>query len=248
MAKKKKKHGKVEKKKTGPFLQFKLGVLLILVFFSFAATFAVYMLKATSDPDYWEKEILASSQNQLSTAETKPVKNKNHVVNPVPMSERAEDSRMEKCAFIGDVSTLTAYYDTKASLVFTDHVANMSESRMKSISRDVTEAEAIYIWYACPENQDETETALENLVSLLIDQHNQPIYLLTALPSGDPEQTQITDTWNSVLFALADNRGLHYVDVSTNLKNDDGTLNPIYQNEETLYQVVGECILTHIAD
>ena len=34
--KKKKKHGKIEKKKSAPFLQFKLGVLLLLIVLSFA--------------------------------------------------------------------------------------------------------------------------------------------------------------------------------------------------------------------
>jgi len=248
MAKKKKKHGKVEKKKSGAILQFKLGVMLILIFLSFAATFGLYMVSATSDPDYWEREILASSKNQTANTGGKSSKNKNTVTNPVPVSERAEDSRMETCAFIGEVSPLTAYYNTKTSLVFTDNVANMSESRMKSISRSVTEADAIYLWYNYPENPDETKTALENLISILQEQHNKPIYILTALPSGDLEESKLIDEWNSTLFAFADAHGLHYVDVSTSLKNNDGTLNLAYQAEETLYQTVGETILTHIAD
>ena len=245
MAKKKKKHGKVEKKKSGPILRFKLGVLLILILLSFAATFGLYMVNATSDPDYWENEILANSQNQPST-ENKNSKNKNAVTNPVPASERAEETRMEECAFIGDVSPLTSYYNTRTSLVFTDNVANMSESRMKSISRSVTEAKAIYLWYNLPENAEETENALKNLTAVLQEQHNKPIYLLTAIPSGDLEESRKIDEWNSTLFALADDNGLHYVDISPSLKNNDGTL--IYQDEETLYKAIGETILTHIAD
>ena len=249
MAKKKKKHGKIESKKAKPFLQFKLGVLLILIILSFLAVFALYMLNATSQEDYWEKEILSSLENNSSRNEKSTSKNKVSVTNPVPASDRADETRMSECAFIGDVSSLTAYYDTKTSLVFTDDVTSMSESRMESISRNISDAKAVYLWYDTPDNPEETLMALQNLVTSIHEENsNMPAYILTALPKETLEQSEQTDNWNTALFSLADEIGLHYVDISTLLKTNDGVLSTSYLDEEILYKNIGETILTHIDD
>lgn len=245
-----KKYHKIEKKKSKPFLQFKLGVLFFLILLSFSAIFGLYMLSATSDPDYWEHEILSSQQNQSAgSTEKSASKNKKSVVNPVPASDRAEEQRMSECAFIGDVSSLTAYYDTQTSLVFTDNVAGMSESRIKSISRNIADAKAVYLWYDLPDDQEKTLTALRNLTAGIQEQKSSmPIYILTALPKNDLELSQQTDDWNTALFALADEIGLHYVDISTLLKTNEGLLAITYQDNEILYKNIGETILTHVAD
>ncbi len=246
--KKKKKHGKIEKKKSGPFLQFKLGVLLLLIVLSFGGTFGIYMLSAASNPEYWQNEILNSSRNQAEESENKAVRNRKAVVNPVPLSDRAEEERMEKCAFIGDFSPLTAYYNTQTELVFTDHVTGMSESRMTSISRNVTEAKAVYIWYGYPEDSQGTLDALKLLVTTIQNQHNKPVYLLNTIPDFNAEQSRKIDEWNTQLFAFCDACGVHYIDINTSLKSDGGTLAGEYENNETLYKTIGELILTHIAD
>ena len=245
--KKKKKHGKIEKKKSGPFLQFKLGVLLLLIVLSFGGTFGIYMLSATSDPDYWQNEIVNNSQ-EAAEQENKTSKNKKAVTNPVPLSERAEEARMETSAFIGEFSPMTAYYNTKTELVFTDSVTGMSESRMNSISRNVTEAKAIYIWYGYPDNAEDTLTALTNLTSIIQEQHNIPLYLLNVMPDIDAEQSHKIDDWNTQLFSFCDAHSIHYVDINTSLKKDDGTLSGEYENNETLYKEIGELILTPVAD
>lgn len=246
--KKKKKHGKIEKKKSAPFLQFKLGVLLLLIVLSFGGTFGVYMLSASSDPDYWQNEIVGSSSAENTGTELKNTKNKKAVTNPVPLSERAEDTRMETSAFIGEFSPLTAYYNTKTEFVFTDSITGMSESRMNSISRNVTETKAIYLWYGYPNDAEATLSALKNLVTIIQNQHNKPVYLLNVIPDADAEQSRKIDEWNTQLFAFCDSYGVHYVDINTSLKKDDGTLAGEYENDETLYKAIGELILTHVAD
>lgn len=249
MAKKKKKHGKIENKKAKPFLQFKLGILLILIILSFLITFGLYMLNATSQEDYWETEILSSMENTSNKNEKSTGKNKVSVTNPVPVSERAEEERMSECAFIGDVSSLTAYYDTQTSLVFTDNVTSMSESRMESISRNISDAKAVYLWYDTPDNQEEMLTALENLFSSIrTENSSMPVYILTALPKENLEQSEQADNWNTALFSLADEIGLHYVDISTLLKTNDGVLSVSYLDDDVLYKNIGETILTHIDD
>ncbi len=246
--KKKKKHGKIEKKKNAPFLQFKLGVLLLLIAVSFVGTFGIYMITATADPDYWQNEIVSKSESSGPGAENKTFRTKKNVTNPVPLSDRVDHSRMRDCAFIGDFSQLTGYYDTKTEFVFTDSVTGMSESRMNSISRSITETKAIYIWYDYPENYEETINALKNLISVIQGQHNLPIYILNVIPDADPEQSRNVDQWNSQLFAFCDAYTLHYLDINTSLKNNEGTLSGEYQEKETLYNEIGELILTHVDD
>lgn len=246
--KKKKKHGKIEKKKSAPFIQFKLGVLLLLIVVSFGGTFGIYLLNARATPDYWENEVLSSSHNNEDEADNKITKNRKSVTNPVPLSERAEDTYMGKSAFIGEFSALTGYYDTKTELVFTDSITGMSESRMNSISRNVTEAEAIYLWYGYPDDSGAALNALKSLVTIIQNQHNKLIYVLNVMPVSDAEQSRKIDQWNSQLFAFCDAYAVHYLDVNTMLKADDGTLSGEYQDAETLYTAVGEQILTHIAD
>ena len=248
MAKKKKKHGKIEQRKKGPFPQFKLGVLLILILLSFSGTFGIYMVTASTDPDYWQNEIASKSENSKPGSENKTFRAKKNVANPVPVSERADNSRMGECAFIGDFSQLTGYYDTKTEFVFTDSVTGMSESRMNSISRNITETKAIYIWYNYPENYQETMNALKNLIGVIQGQHNLPIYILNVIPDTDPEQSRNVDQWNSQLFAFCDAYTLHYVDINTELKNNEGTLSEDFQSKEALYTKIGELILTHVDD
>lgn len=249
MAKKKRRHGKVEARKARPILRFKLGVLLGIIIVSFAFCFAMYMVSAVTQKDYWEKEIIASMRegNEDDSGGRKSVK----VTNPVPSSERADESRMEACAFVGDVSAFTGYYKTASGKVFTDAVTDMSESRMRSIGRSLrgVSPTAIYIWYQCPSDLEKAAAAYGELVDTLADQMpSTPIYILTATPSTDASENQRIDTWNAALFAMSDEKGLHYVDVSTTLKANDGLLAAAYKDEETFNKTVGDLILTHVAD
>ena len=247
MAQKKRKSGKIEAQQLRPAVRFKPGVLLCIIAAAFLFCFVMYMISAVSEDDYWEKEIVPSLAVQ--TEENVEKKTKADVTNPVPASERADDSRIENCAFIGDVETFTNYYPVSSTMQFTDAITEMSDSRMRSIGRSLKEAQAIYIWYQCPDDLPKSADAFLRLVNNLLEQsEGVPIYVLTAFPSTDAVNNQRTDTWNSAIFSLCDQKGLHYVDVSTTLKANDGTLSENYQDEEVLYQTVYELILTHIAD
>lgn len=250
MAQRKQKHGKVEARKARPLLRFKAGVLLIIIILTFAFCFGMYMVSAVTQKDYWEKEIIAE-MNQSNAENSSKNRPGIKVVNPVPSSERADESRIEACAFVGDVTTFTSYYKTSSGKVFTDTVTSMSESRMRSIGRSLrgTSPKAIYIWYQCPNDLEKGAAAYGELVDNLIDQMpTVPVYVLTATPSNDAEENQRIDTWNAALFAMADEKGLHYVDISTTLKANDGMLASAYADEETFYKTIGDLILTHVAD
>ena len=248
MAQKKKRHGKVEYRKSRPLLRFRLAVPIVIIIATFVFFFVMYMVSAVTRKDYWEQEILSTMRG---SDEDKNARKAVKVTNPVPSSARADASRMGECAFVGDVSVLGNYYELTSGLVFTDAVTDMSESRMRSIGRSIRSAspKAIYLWYQCPSDLEKGAASYESLVDNLIDQNeNTPVYVLTALPASDAADNQKVDTWNAALFAMSDKLGLHYVDISTTLKSNDGLLNTAYSDEKTLYQTIGDLILTHIAD
>lgn len=251
MAQKKKKHGKVEARQVKPFIRFKPGVLVLLVLIAFGGCFALYMTSALKQEDYWEKEIVGSMEQAVGTAQNDTPSSAAAVTNPVPVSERAEDSYLAQCGFVGDVTSLTTRYETTSGMIFTDSITGMSESRMRSIARSLASSSpsAVYLWYACPEDMESGAQAVSDLADALQDGLDGiPVYILTAVPSVDATESQRADTWNAALFTIADEKGLYYVDVSTTLKANDGTLSSVYQEEDALYEAVAEVILTHIAD
>ncbi len=250
MAQKKRKSGKIEARQLRPAVRFKFGVFLGIIAVTFLFCFVLYMISAVSQEDYWEKEIMPAMATKTEEEDnTVTKKTKADVTNPVPSSERADESRIQNCAFIGDVTTFSNYYPISSTMEFTDDVTEMSDSRMRSIGRSLKDVQAIYIWYQCPDDLQKSAEAYLRLVNNLLEQaEGVPVYVLTAFPSTDANANQKIDTWNAALFALADEKGLHYVDVSTTLKANDGTLSENYQDEEVLYQTVCELILTHIAD
>ena len=250
MAQKKGRHGKVEARKTAPLLRFNGWVLIIITLLCFLVCFVLYMSSALSQEDYWEREIVAGLEQQENENGAKG-RTGRKVTNPVPSSEKADDSYMEKCAFIGDFSVFTNYYKTGSGFVYNDAIVGMAESRMRSISRSLRggSPQAVYIWYQCPSDLEKGAAGLGELVNNLIDQMaTTPIYVLTATPSADPEENQRIDTWNAALFAMADEKGLYYVDINTTLKANSGTLSATYEDEATLYKTIGDQILTHVAE
>ncbi len=253
MAQKKRKHGKVEARKFKPLIRFKLGILLLLIAIAFGGCFTLYLISATSQPDYWEKEIMTNSQQEAeeSDEDVIPVETKSGepsaAVNPVPESDRADDIHMQLCAWIGDVTALTTYYQTASEMVFPDAVSGMSESEMRNIAKKAADKKpmAIYLWLNSPAEIADTADFTE-----MLQEKNQstPIYILSALPAKEgAEEKLAVNEWNRQLFSLADSKGLHYVDVSTALKGNDGFLAAQFQENDALCQAVGECILTHVA-
>lgn len=249
MAQKKRKHGKVEARKSRPLIRFSFGVLLLLILIAFGGCFALYMITATAQPDYWDREIIGSTE---AVEDAVPTEAQSAVpsaeVNPVPKSERVDDCRMEICAWIGDVQTLTTYYQTASEMVFPDAVSTLSESQMRSIAKKLAKSKpmAIYLWMNTPAEISDVQILTESLKERCPE---IPIYILSALPvTEDADASHAVNAWNEQLFSLADNMGLFYVDISTPFKGNDGFLSDEYADESVLYAAIGEEILTHVAD
>ncbi len=252
---KKKKHGKVEARKIRPMIQFRLGVLILLIFLAFGGCFVLYMISALSQEDYWEKEIVGTSQSQQATepadAPAATQSPTSAAVNPVPESPAAEDGYVLTCAFLGDVTEFTTYCETASGMVFTDAVSVLTEETMQRTvaALSAKQPAAVYLWYHCPDDQDAGIAALKAYAAeLRAKLPDTPLYLLTALPlEADAGANRNADAWNSRLFSLAEAQGLHYVDVSTALKGNDGGLASAYTDPAAKFGAVREEILTHIA-
>lgn len=250
MAQKKKKHGKVEYRKAKPFIRFKLGVLLLLIAVAFVGCFILYMISATSDPDFWDREIMGTTEatDMTSSPDGIPVEqipdSAAAVVNPVPESERADDVYLSLCAWVGEVSELTNYQQTASEMVFPDAVSGLSDSAIRSLVRDIGKSKpySVYLWQQTPCDILEVRNFLEHFRE---KQPDVPVYILSSLPVEDAAENRRISGWNAELFALADEMGLHYVDVSTKCKQNDGTLAAAYLDKDTLYAMIVEEILTH---
>ncbi len=252
MAQKKRKHGKVEARKAKPRIRFKLGVLLLLILIAFGGCFTLYMISATSQPDFWETEIVGSTEatEEAAPLETEPQDVPSAAVNPVPESERADEARIGMCAWVGDVTALTSYYKTASEMIFPDAVsgAAASEAKLQALADAVADTQplAVYLWFCAPEDPEGVRTFAQCLQKALPE---TPVYVLSALPvAEDAAANQAVNDWNKALFAISDELGLHYVDVSTKLKGNDGALLPEYEDTDALHAMVGELILTHVAD
>ncbi len=250
MAQTKRKHGKVEARKTKPLVRFKLGILLLLILISFGGCFALHILTATAQPDYWEKEIIGSTEasdpvEEEETADTTT----SAAINPVPASERADDNYLSACAFVGDVSAFTTYYETASGLVFADAVFDRTEEELSDLASAVGSqtAAAVYLWMSLPEDPVTGLETAELLLNELQKHTTAPLYILTTLPNSERERNTRADAWNTELLRLADKLDVHYVDVSTPLKRNDGLPEAIYDRTDAAWAVVGEQILTHIA-
>lgn len=247
--KRKHQHGKVEVRKQRARIIFKPGMLIIITLATFAVCFAFYLNMATKTPDYWEDVIVADMDLDDGDPHTGRTGRHANVTNPVPSSDRADDTYMGQVAFIGDVAALSTYYETNSGMVFTDALLDLAESRMRSIARSLygSSPRAVYLWYQTPSDLEAGGDAVEALVDSIREQTpDMTIYILTATPVREVENSQKTETWNATLFAMADELGLHYVDVSTTLKANDGTLASAYrEDEENFYTTIGDQILTH---
>lgn len=242
MAEKKQKHGRVERHKPRQRLRFRLEGVFFLVVLSFAVCFGLHMRQALTTENYWHDEIAAPAQEK----ETEPAPgNTAQVVNPVPASERAPESRLSLCAWVGDEPALSDYFKAASDMYVSDAVSGMSESAMRSAAKSLGDPIAVYLWMA-PAEEVPDLAALTRIFRF--EMPDVPIYILSSLPVESRDLTPAVDKWNSELFAAADACGIHFVDVSTSLKANDGTLSTLYEDKADRYKAVQELILTHVDD
>ena len=259
------------KKKNG--LKFRLSFVLLFVFASFIACFAIYM-KSGEVPKKPDTEIVSITESE-STEEEERTSTAD--INPIAESSARDESYFDSCMFAGDslIVGLGTY-----GLIPEDRIAaNIGMSVMSINTTPLTEPDGTEILAADKINA----AAPENLYILLglnqlgsytdeqllaaygdfidsIDREKTNIYIISVPPvTGERETDEDRpilnsdiDNFNSDLLKFANNRCVYYLDLNTVLKGSDGRFREDYAEADGIhfmkstYRIMLDFLLTHV--
>lgn len=201
------------------------------------------------------------------------------VINPVPECEAVSDDYLNDCVFIGDSITygLSSYGVVPSSNVLASVAMSLSKAETEKIDTSfgsVTVLEAlaeinpknIYIMlgsngaaYSTPSDMYQSYQAFLNKIRIACP--DARVYIISTPPvtsskensAESPIKNANLDELNSKLLEYANNNGVHYLDMSSALKNDLGYLPAEYAENDGMhfkystYSLFIEYILNHVA-
>lgn len=229
-----------------------------------------------------DSEADASTSDNAASAQdgdTRTDDSSAETVNPVPESERAGDDYLNNCVFVGDS---VAYGLASYNLVPTSNVlAGVSAglSKIDTVTVDTQYGEVtvidaltsmqpktVYVMFSSSNaaymNANEMyqyfSSFMKNVMSTCPD---SDIYIISIPPVTSEKEASVTvqiknsdiDTFNEKLLDYCDRNSLHYLDMNTYLKNDNGVLstddaeNDGMHLKYSTYTKFIDYILTHIA-
>lgn len=262
MDKKKNVRSKRRKKKNRPKIRFKFSMIVAITIFSFAACFALYMIAANLNDDFFnEKNSHISSENSdAETAINEAEINSTNApaadgaINPVPQSETADESYLENCCLITD----NILIGMKSSGGFTEkNVFGSSQltasgcmtTQLESSFGTMTaneiikkkKPETLYIMLGSDLGVSSADDMITSYTSLVGGLHNlfpeMKIYIMQIPPVLYDTETltnEMVNNYNSRLLDLANNIGVYCIDTNTALKAEDGRLDDSYWSYEEL--------------
>lgn len=289
MSKKRTVHRVSDSKKNKPFVRFNFWLMVIIFGLSFIACFVLYMIAANLDDNFFDFESSSESSSEASessiadttsdtqedsesvpeTSESIPAESP--VINPVPESERADDTYFDNVWLLTDSTLLDIKFNTSISNVLGSeslNAININESKIESVYGTITAYQNLQIIH--PENlyimlgSDIGESSVDDMINsydtfIANVKANMPdtkIYIMQIPPVYTDSETVTNDKinqYNSRLIQLADSYSSYCIDTNTILKNNTGTLDEQYYSydSDTLtskaYSAVYEYILTHTA-
>jgi len=285
MSKKRTVHRVSDSKKNKPFIRFNFWLMVIIFGLSFIVCFALYMVAANLDDNFFDYELsLESSSETLidessadddtiedisQISESVPVSEPDSVVNPVPESERVDDSYFDDSWILTDSTLLNIKFNTSIANVLgneTLNSTNVNETKIESVYGTITAYQNLQI--INPKNiyimlgSDIGESTVDDMINsydtfianLKANLPHTKIYIMQLPPVYTDSELVTNDKineYNSRLIQLADNYSIYCIDTNTILKNNTGTLDEQYysSDENSLsskaYSAVYEYILTH---
>lgn len=250
-----------EKKKA----KFRVSFLFLFIFASFAVCFVLYM-----------KEDFEISSDMIEPAEeavvyVEPVGTANTVINPVPACEKADASYYDDAVFIGNtvLAGLSDYgYSGSAEMFLSDSI-DLGNFDTVTISADGVEsgiadavlrakAGKVYIMVGIDDIGSEFSfDGLKTVIDSIEEQTGAEVYLMSLLPITAENESRLAlnsdiDAYNSALLDLADQINVHYIDVNTAFKGNDGKLSSAdaelngIRLKKSGYERLSDQILTHI--
>lgn len=202
------------------------------------------------------------------------------LMNPVPEGERMADAYLNNCVFIGDSVTygLASYNVVPASNVFASVALNISTAETAKIDTQYGEAtviealtasqpENVYIMLgsngAAWLNSNEMYQYFSSFMKLVLSTcPESEIYIISVPPVTVEKESSVTtpvhnsdiDEYNEKLLDYCDRNELHYLDLNSYLKNENGVLptddaeNDGMHFKYSTYTKFIDYILTHVAN
>ncbi|MGN0642151.1 MAG: GDSL-type esterase/lipase family protein [Huintestinicola sp.] len=229
-------------------LKFRISFILLFIFASFAACFALYMRYGSFEPDELSSEeqgdftVISQPQTDIAEDEQEAAP-----VNPIAECENVGEDYLNSCMFAGDslIVGLSSYGIIPEEQV----AAGVGMSVMTINKTPVQNADgseeliADKINAAKPENlyillglnlmnyytDDQLLAEYGDFIDS-IDSENTTIYVISVPPvtaareenEENPILNSDIDNFNSNLLKFANNRGICYIDLNSALKGSDG--------------------------
>lgn len=237
--------------------KFRFSFILLFIFASFAACFALYMKSDDAIP------VSNSNTEETSDIDSDELyEAKTSVVNPVPKSECAQDGYFDSTLILApeQMRGLSDYGAVPRDNLFTGDFTPSDIMTSTAVSfltgKDYS---SLYIFFGTDSALSQGFDGLSQLISDINEKSdNVKIYLVSAIPiKADNETETITNTdiesFNSLLLKFASENNINYLDLNTFLVGNDGKL-PNNKAEavgdrlkkDTYLEIAG-FLLTHIA-
>ena len=284
MSKKRTVHRVSDSRKNRPFVKFNFWLMVIIFGLSFVVCFVLYMVAANLDDNFFDFESSQSQDSEISadnSADSDISENISDsaesdssaisVVNPVPESERADDSYFDNAWILADSTLLDIKFNTTIKNVIGSsqiNAVNINETKLDSVYGNITayqnlqiiNPKNLYIMLGSDIGTSSVDDMINSYSNFIADIKSSlpdtKIYIMQIPPVYTDSETLTNETvndYNSRLIKLADSYSVYCIDTNTILKNNTGTLSDEYYSSETdtltsqAYSAVYEYILTHTA-
>lgn len=280
MSKKRTVHRVSDSRKNRPFVKFNFWLMVIIFGLSFAVCFVLYMVAANLDDDFFDFESSQSQDSEISadvdiseniSDSAESDSSAISVVNPVPESERADDSYFDNAWILADSTLLDIRFNTTIKNVIGSsqiNAVNINETKLDSVYGNITayqnlqiiNPKNLYIMLGSDIGTSSVDDMINSYSNFIADIKSSlpdtKIYIMQIPPVYTDSETLTNETvndYNSRLIKLADSYSVYCIDTNTILKNNTGTLSDEYYSSETdtltsqAYSAVYEYILTHTA-
>lgn len=237
--------------------KFRFSFILLFIFASFAACFALYMNSDNAIP------VSNSNTEETSGVDSDGLyENKTSVVNPVPKSDNAQDGYFDNVLMLApeQMRGLSDYGTVPRDNLFTGDFTPSDIMTSSAVSflagKDYS---SLYIFFGTDSVASQDFDSLADLISDINEKKtNVKIYLVSAIPiKADNETETLTnadiESLNSLLLKFANESNVNYLDLNTFLVGNDGKL-PNNKAEavgdrlkKDTYLEIADFLLTHIA-
>ena len=219
--------------------KFRFSFILLFIFASFAACFALYMRSDSDDILPASKNLSEENNDVLDDSEA--YADRTDIINPVPKSSRAEDGYFDNALILASnqMRGLSDYGAVPRDNMYTgdfspsDIITNGAASFVYGKNYD-----SIYIMFGA---NSAFAADFEELSKFIADSEAEGL-----------TNTEI-ESFNSLLLKYANENGVHYIDLNTFLVGNDSKL-PKSKAESVgdrlkkdTYLEIADFLLTHIA-